>query len=161
MTMRRARPLLAACCLLMAIACRADPGTEDLLRDFPHTSVTIRSVTGAHEIKAWLADTPEHRARGLMFVQSMPADSGMLFVYPRDQEHYVSMWMKNTYIALDMAFIDGNGRIVNIAENAQPLTLDTIGSAAPAIAVLELPAGTARKLQLQPGDRVQSAAIPL
>ena len=161
MTLHGLRPLLAAFCMLTAIACRADPSTADLLRDFPETRVTIKSVSGSHVIKAWLADTPEHRARGLMFVQSMPADAGMLFVYSPEQEHYVAMWMKNTYIPLDMAFIDRGGHIVNIAENAKPLTLDAIGSAAPVVAVLELPAGTAHRLQLQPGDQVQSTAFPL
>jgi uncharacterized membrane protein (UPF0127 family) len=71
------------------------------------------------------------------------------------------MWMKNTYVALDMLFIDRRGRIVNVAEDTKPLSLETINSAAPVIAVLELPAGTARRLQLQTGDRVQSTAFPL
>ena len=152
---------MAAFCMLLAVACRTDPAPADPLRDFPKTSVTISSVSGTHAIKAWLASTPEQQARGLMFVQSMPADSGMLFVYAPEQEHYVSMWMKNTYLPLDMAFIDRSGRIVNIAENTRPLSLDAIGSVAPVVAVLELPAGTARRLQLQRGDQVRSAAFPL
>jgi uncharacterized membrane protein (UPF0127 family) len=159
MMLRRLWPLLAAGCLLMSAACRTDPGPEDPLHDFPTTRVTITSMSGSHVIKAWLANTPEHRARGLMFVQTMAADTGMLFVY--SPENFVSMWMKNTYVALDMAFIDSSGRIVNVAENAKPLSLDTISSAAPVVAVLELPAGTARRLQLQPGDSVQSSAFPL
>ena len=159
MRQRNSLPLAAACCLLLAVACRADPSTADLLRDFPMTQVTIRSASGSHVIKAWLANTPEHRARGLMFVQALPADSGMLFLF--SPEHFVSMWMKDTYLPLDMLFIDRSGRVVNVAENAKPLSLDTINSAAPVVAVLELPAGTARRLQLQPGDRVQSSAIPL
>lgn len=159
MTLSRLRPLLAASCLLIAAACRTDPQPEDPLRDFPTTRVTITSATGSHIIKAWLATTPEHQARGLMYVHAIPADAGMLFVYT--PEHFVTMWMKNTYIALDMVFIDSSGRVVNVAENARPLALDTIGSAAPVVAVLELPAGTARRLQLQAGDRVQSKAFPL
>jgi uncharacterized membrane protein (UPF0127 family) len=153
------RPLLAACCLLTTFGCRADPGPADPLRDFPKTRVTITSASGSHVIQAWLANTPEHRSRGLMFVEKLPADTGMLFVYA--PENFVSMWMKNTYVALDMLFIDRRGRIVNCAQDTKPLSLETIDSAAPVIAVLELPAGTVRRLQLQPGDRVQSTAFPL
>ncbi|MGH8262581.1 MAG: DUF192 domain-containing protein [Steroidobacteraceae bacterium] len=158
---KTSRPLAVLCCLLMSAACRADPSTLELLHDFPTTRVTIVSASGPHNINAWLADTPEHRARGLMFVRNLPAQTGMLFVYAPEQEHYVSMWMKNTYIPLDMAFIDRSGRIVNIAENTKPLTLDVIGSVVPVVAVLELPAGTARRLQLRRGDQVRGTAFPL
>jgi uncharacterized membrane protein (UPF0127 family) len=116
-------------------------------------SVTLENATGTHTVTAWIADTSARHAQGLMFVRSLAPNAGMLFVYPDAQ--YVSMWMKNTYVSLDMLFIDPAGHIVNTAENAQPLSLATIDSAAPVSAVLELPAGTVRRFDLHAGDRVR------
>ena len=145
-------------CLLYA-ACRADDRAAESLVDFPKSKVTLQSATGAHPIDTWIAADSAHRARGLMFVRSLAPDSGMLFLFGDIQ--YVSMWMKNTYVALDMLFIDRTGRIVNIAENTKPLTLDAIGSTAAVRAVLELPAGTVKRFRLRPGDRVVHPAFEL
>jgi len=79
----------------------------------------------------------------------------MLFDFKRVQP--VAMWMKNTLIPLDMLFIDGAGRVVNVAENTVPLSLATIPSAAPVRAVLEINAGSARRLGIRPGDQVLHA----
>jgi uncharacterized membrane protein (UPF0127 family) len=117
----------------------------------------LQGASGTHAISAWIADTAPRRMQGLMFVRALRPDDGMLFVYR--QARYVSMWMKNTYVALDMLFIDRGGRIVNIVENARPLTLDTISSAAPVLAVLELPAGTVARYGLRAGDRVLYAGF--
>lgn len=94
-----------------------------------------------------------------MFVKSLAPNSGMLFLF--DEAQYVAMWMKNTYVALDMVFIDTAGYITNIAADARPLSLDTLNSAGPVIAVLELPAGAAQRFGLRPGDRVLSPAFKL
>jgi hypothetical protein len=83
----------------------------------------------------------------------MPEDRGMLFDFKREEP--VSMWMKNTYLPLDMVFIDRTGRVVNVAENAEPLSERIIPSGAPAFAVLELNAGTARRIGLKVGDRLR------
>ena len=69
-------------------------------------------------------------------------------------EQEVSMWMKNTYISLDMIFIRGDGRILRIAESTEPLSTKIIPSNGLARAVLEVPAGTAQKYGIRPGDRV-------
>ena len=78
----------------------------------------------------------------------------MLFDFHREQE--VSFWMQNTYIPLDMIFIRGDGRILRIAENTEPLSTRMIPSGGPVRAVLEVIGGTARKLGIAPGDRVAS-----
>jgi uncharacterized membrane protein (UPF0127 family) len=93
------------------------------------------------------------RAQGLMFRRSMPADQGMLFDFARVEP--VSMWMQNTYLPLDMLFIRPDGTIARIAANTEPLSTRTIPSGEPVLAVLELNAGTAARLGIKPGDRVE------
>jgi uncharacterized membrane protein (UPF0127 family) len=93
------------------------------------------------------------RAQGLMFRRSMPADQGMLFDFGRVEP--VSMWMQNTYLPLDMLFIRPDGTIVRIAANTEPLSTRTIPSGEPVLAVLELNAGTAARLGIKAGDRVE------
>ena len=100
-----------------------------------------------------IAQTPEQRSRGLMFRRHLGHDKGMLFLYEREQ--VLSMWMKNTFIPLDMLFMNGNGVIVSIRENASPQSLDIISSKLPAKAVLEVSAGTVRRLTIKVGDRVR------
>jgi len=140
-------------------ACRPDGSAPPSLTQFPRTTVTLESASGSHTIAAWVADTPPHREQGLMFVKSLAPNSGMLFLF--DEAQYVAMWMKNTYVALDMVFIDAAGYITNIAADARPLSLDTLNSAGRVIAVLELPAGAAQRFGLRPGDRVLSPAFKL
>ncbi|MGD9539575.1 DUF192 domain-containing protein [Methylocystis sp.] len=113
----------------------------------------IVTSTGEHDFKVEVAETPKSRARGLMFRKSMPADRGMLFDFK--VEGPVSMWMKNTYIPLDMVFIGRDGRVVGVAADTEPLSERIISSPAPAYAVLELNAGVARRISLAPGDRVR------
>jgi len=93
------------------------------------------------------------RAQGLMYRRSMPANHGMLFDFGRVQP--VSMWMQNTYLPLDMLFIRPDGTIARIAANTEPLSTRTIPSGEPVLAVLELNAGTAAKLGIKAGDRVE------
>jgi hypothetical protein len=115
-------------------------------------TVEIVSRTGVHVFTVELAVTDEQRARGLMFRRELPQGRGMLFDFER--EGPVHMWMQNTYIPLDMIFIRGNGLIARIAENTEPLSTRIIPSGGPVRAVLEVPAGTARRLGIAPGDRV-------
>ena len=93
------------------------------------------------------------RAQGLMFRRSMPADRGMLFDFGRVAP--VAMWMQNTYLSLDMLFIRPDGTIARIAANTEPLSTRTIPSGEPILAVLELNAGTAARLGIRAGDRVE------
>ena len=101
---------------------------------------------------AELAVTDEERAKGLMFRKELPEGRGMLFDFKREQP--VAMWMQNTYVSLDMIFIRDDGRIARIAENTEVLSERVIPSGVPVRAVLEVVAGTAKKLGIAPGDRV-------
>jgi hypothetical protein len=104
-----------------------------------------------------IADNEADRAKGLMFRKSLPEGSGMLFDFHRDQD--VSFWMQNTYIPLDMVFIRGDGRILNIVENTEPLSTRLIPSGGPVRLVLEVIGGTTRKLGIAAGDRVASPLL--
>ena len=115
-------------------------------------TLEIASNTGVHSFTVEIAVTDEQRARGLMFRRELPEGRGMLFDFYREQP--ITMWMQNTYIPLDMIFIRGDGRILSIAENTEPLSTRVIGSGGPARSVLEVIAGTAKKLGIRPGDRV-------
>ena len=143
---------MAVAVAVAVAACSAGEHASNAFADFARAHVTLTSSAGSHTITAWIADTPARRERGLMFVHVLPPEAGMIFFF--ETPRYVSMWMKNTFIALDLLFIDEGGRIVNIARDARPMSLDTIDSAAPVVAVLELPAGTAERLSLQAGDHV-------
>ena len=113
----------------------------------------IVTGSGPHPFAVEVMRTDEQRARGLMFRRSMPADRGMLFDFKTEQP--VMMWMKNTYIALDMVFISRSGVVVSVAENTEPLSERTIASGPPAYAVLEVNGGTAARIGLKAGDRVE------
>jgi uncharacterized protein len=126
-------------------------------RSAEQQTLEIASKTGVHVFSVEIAVTDEERARGLMFRRSVPENYGMLFDFKRDQE--VQMWMKNTYVSLDMIFIQGDGRIRSIAENTETESERIIPSRGPVRAVLEVAAGTARKLGIQPGDRVASPIL--
>jgi uncharacterized membrane protein (UPF0127 family) len=112
----------------------------------------IASKTGVHVFSVELAVTDEERSRGLMFRRSVPESYGMLFDFKRDQE--ITMWMRNTYVSLDMIFIQSDGRIRRIAENTETESDKIIPSGGQVRAVLEVAAGTARKLGIEAGDRV-------
>ena len=102
----------------------------------------------------WLAKTPAQQRRGLMYVRDLPDTRGMLFIYPRERP--VSMWMKNTYVSLDMLFIRADGTVARIAAGTRPLSLDSIPSGEPVNRVLELKAGAVDRWGIQPGDRLLS-----
>jgi uncharacterized membrane protein (UPF0127 family) len=115
--------------------------------------LAIVSGDERHQFSVEIADTPAARSRGLMFRRSMPANQGMLFDFERDE--MVSMWMRNTYISLDMLFIRKDGTIARIAEQTEPLSERTISSGEPVRSVLELNAGTAARLGISVDDRVE------
>lgn len=114
--------------------------------------VTVAGVDSATMFTAEIADTEELRQRGLMFRHRLPEDNAMLFDYGRPRP--VAMWMKNTNISLDMLFIRADGTIAAIAENTVPQSLDTISVQEPVRGVLEMAAGTVKRLGLRPNDKV-------
>ena len=115
--------------------------------------LVIVTSTGSHAFSVEVMRTDEERAKGLMFRRFMPKDRGMLFDFKREDN--VAMWMKNTYLPLDMVFISKAGVVVNIAQNTEPLSERIIPSGAPTYAVLEVNAGTAKAIGLKVGDRIQ------
>jgi uncharacterized membrane protein (UPF0127 family) len=112
----------------------------------------IVSKTGVHTFAVEMALTPEEQAKGLMFRRELPEGQGMLFDFQHEQP--ATFWMKNTYVPLDMIFIRADGTILRIAENTVPLSEALVPSGGPVRAVLEVVAGTARRLGIAPGDRV-------
>jgi uncharacterized membrane protein (UPF0127 family) len=122
------------------------------LQKFPTSELTIVSATGRHRFRVELAETPAQMTQGLMFRTSLAPDAGMLFDYKEPTT--ATMWMRNTFIPLDMLFVDERGRIANIHERAVPQSLDIISSTVPVRAVIELNGGTAARLGIAPGDRV-------
>lgn len=99
-----------------------------------------------------LADDDKERRRGLMFVKQMSDDRGMLFKF--DELQIITMWMKNTFIPLDMIFLDSQGVIVHVHERAVPHSLETISSKYPSKFVLEINAGQAKQAGLEVGEKM-------
>src|SRR6202795_1956380 len=123
------------------------------LSAFPQSLLSIRTLGGKLiKFKIWSADTPRREEQGLMFVHQMDQHAGMLFVFPENRQ--VTMWMKNTYISLDLLFMDRSGKIEYIAARATPLSLDVIGPPGPEYAVLELNGGATLRLGIKVGDIV-------
>jgi uncharacterized protein len=105
-----------------------------------------------HEIRAEIANTEQDRLRGLMFRDKLAENSGMIFLYSRAEAS--AMWMKNTRIALSVAFIDANGRILNIAE-MEPFSEEAHASSGAAAYALEMNRGWFRKQSIKAGDLVE------
>ncbi len=148
--------------VLPAVALQA-PGqtwaqTTGGLATFERETLAIETASkGRRDFNIELALSPEQKAQGLMFRRDMAEDAGMLFVYRRAR--VINMWMKNTLIPLDMLFIDSTGLIVKIVERTVPMSLTSISSDAPALAVLELNGGSAARFGIAPGDRVLHPAF--
>ena len=140
--------------LLLAAAGCSPQATEpqagtipDLDKRFEFASLTVVNDDGEHlRFDVYLARTWEQQRQGLMFVRNMPETTGMLFIYAG--EDIRSMWMKNTYIPLDMVFARSDGSVTNVITDTVPHTLHSNKSTRPARYVLELNAGTARRLAI-------------
>ncbi|ETR75051.1 hypothetical protein X566_19920 [Afipia sp. P52-10] len=115
-------------------------------------TLKIIGSSGVRVFSVEVMRTPEERGKGLMYRRELPEGQGMLFDF--SPEENVSMWMKNTYISLDMIFIRADGRILRIAENTTPKSEAVISSGGPVRGVLEVIAGTAKKYGFKPGDTV-------
>ena len=131
--------------------------TEPLFQ-FPQSTASIHTTAG-HDVKfqIWTADRPNRQEQGLMFVRDLDDHAGMLFVFQGSQA--ITMWMKNTYISLDMLFLDEQGRIDFIAPRTKPLSLDLIQAPRPVTAVLELKGGITERLGIHIGDRVLAEGL--
>ncbi len=136
---RNVIPLLVACAGAAAVPAAAQMPVIEL-------------GAGMFRIEAEVADSFEERQRGLMQRRSMPAQHGMLFVFPEESHH--CMWMKNTLLPLSVAFLDGAGRIVNI-EDMQPQTENNHCASAPSRYALEMNAGWFRERGIGPGSAIR------
>jgi uncharacterized protein len=122
---------------------------QDVARIEPLSVVTDTTAT---LFSAEIADTDELRERGLMFRHVLPKDSAMLFDFGKPRP--AAMWMKNTYIALDMLFVRLDGTIAALAENTEPFSTQVISVEEPVKGVVELPAGTVKRLGIKRDDKV-------
>jgi uncharacterized membrane protein (UPF0127 family) len=148
-------PLFLVVLLVALPACGAQSAADfqpAQLRDFQRGEISIERQGGRDTFRVWLARTPAEQQQGLMWIRQLPRDAGMLFLL--DPVRPMDMWMKNTYVSLDMIFIRGDGRIAKIAEHTVPLSEARVSSDRPVRAVLEVIAGTTRKMGIVPGDRV-------
>jgi uncharacterized protein len=121
------------------------------------TKLTIDTASGEHVFNVEVAKDDNDRARGLMYRREIAPDYGMLFDFGREQP--VSMWMQNTYVSLDMVFIRADGIVHRVEERTTPLSTRTIDSGVDVKYVLELAAGTAAKIGLKRGDKVEHDII--
>jgi uncharacterized protein len=125
----------------------------ELVRNFPRTLVVLIPRRGpCVAIDTWVASTPQQRAQGLMNVQSLEDREGMWFGYR--EPVVATLWMKNTYVSLDMVFVRPDGTVLGIASNTTPLSEARISAGEPVRGVLELKGGVSQRLGLAPGDRV-------
>ena len=121
--------------------------------ELPKEPLTIVTRDGQrHVFQVEMAKDPQQQIVGLMFRKSVPADGGMLFIWPAPEVSH--MWMKNTLVPLDMVFIRADGVIDSIAENTVPHSLRDISSQGQVIATLELQGGVTARLGISVGDRV-------
>ena len=138
----------AAVCDSLVPSASADQG-----KPLAASQATVVTAAGnRYPFRVELARTPDERAQGLQGRRTLAADAGMLFEFEAPQP--VAMWMKDTYISLDMIFIAADGRIVNIARDTTPRSLKVLESQGPVRGVLEVVAGTTARLGIRPGDRV-------
>lgn len=144
------RNLVVCLFVLVSAAALAD---DELDRLFGKDVLVIEASRWAcHRFDIYVATTDAQRSRGLMFVRELPATTGMLFVYSGNEA--ISMWMKNTFISLDMVFALPDGRVSSVISYTEPQSLKSLRSREPVAFVLELNAGTAERLAIDDDSRL-------
>ncbi len=126
--------------------------------EFEARQATLVASGQTYPLTVEIADTPAKWEQGLMFRKGFGATDGMLFIFGDSQQRF--MWMKNTYVPLDMVFLDANGTVVDIARGAVPESEEIISSLTPSAMVLELPAGKVQAYNLQVGDALHVSSAP-
>lgn len=153
--------VLLAYALVIAVTCAAwavtahsqsVPRQQDEIV-FESGALWLNTAQGRFQFTIEMADTPQKRARGLMFRETMPKNHGMLFDF--ESERRITMWMRNTPLPLDMIFIRADGTVARIEERTTPFSDDEISSGEPVTHVLEVNAGISRLIGLKPGDRIE------
>jgi uncharacterized membrane protein (UPF0127 family) len=148
-------PLFLLVLLVALPACGAQSAADfqpAQLRDFRRGEIAIERQGGRDTFRVWLALTPAEQQQGLMWIRQLPRDAGMLFLL--DPIRPMDMWMKNTYVSLDMLFFDADGRITRIHRRARTLSEDIISSGGTVGGVLEILAGEADRRGIREGDRI-------
>jgi hypothetical protein len=158
--MRAITRTIRASCAAALLALAASGATQEgriPLSAFAHATVRIETQSGrVHRFAVYVARSEREHMQGLMYVEALATDAGMLF--PFDPPRPASMWMKNTLIPLDLLFIKTDGTIANIEADAAPETLETRRSDGIVAYVLELNGGTSARLAITPGARVRIEA---
>jgi len=155
---RFAQALLLLVCWGALPALAQSEQDMESLDNFPRESLKVATPDARmHPFDVWIAATNARRNQGLMFVKKMPEKTGMLFLYGQPQP--VGVWMKNTYIPLDILFIRSDGRVASVVANATPHSLKTMESGEPVVAFLELNGGMAAKLGIKRGAIVMHRAF--
>jgi len=144
--LRRAGAMMAVLALAAPVAALGDD-----------SRLVLHTDTGDYEFQVEVVDTPESRAKGLMFVTEMDDNVGMLFDFKEERE--VSFWMRNTFIPLDMIFVGLDGVVDTIHVNARPQDPTSIPSGVPVQFVLEIPGGRSVEIGLKPGDTMEHARV--
>jgi hypothetical protein len=146
--MRRILILLA---LLQGGIAAAD---DDLDEAFDKGVMIIHASEHAcYRFDIYIAENDTQRARGLMHVRSLPESKGMIFIYEADR--YMSMWMKNTFVPLDILFVRADGTVSSVAHDTEPQSLRSISSLEPVRFVLEINAGVAEKLSIDQYSQIE------
>lgn len=141
-------PLLAGCSPQPEARTPQGTGLDAM---FERDDLVVVSKDGSrHQFVVYLATSPDQQRRGLMFVRELPERTGMLFVY--DGEATRSMWMKNTFIPLDIVFARRDGTVSSVIHDAEPLSLRSLASVEPVRFVLELNAGVSRRYNISAGS---------
>ena len=136
--------------LILSLCTPTEVWAEDIT--YERSEIWIESAAGRHRFVVEIAETYDQRQRGLMFRRELPRDSGMLFHFGKESR--LAMWMKNTFITLDILFVNKSGIIHRVVVNTTPLSLQTIPGGAPTLVVVELNAGVTHQLGITVGDKV-------
>jgi len=144
--LRRTAAAVAVAAILAPLAALGD-----------ESKLILHTATGDYSFNVDVVDTPESRAKGLMFVTELEDDAGMLFDF--GEERPVSFWMRNTFIPLDMIFVGADGVVRNVHVNARPQDPTSIPSDGPVQYVLEIPGGRSVEIGLTAGDRMEHDRI--
>ncbi|HEY8596628.1 MAG TPA: DUF192 domain-containing protein [Devosiaceae bacterium] len=120
-------------------------------------TVVLHTAKGDFTFNVELAQTPDERAKGLMYRQELAKDAGMLFDFGSEQN--VAFWMQNTLIPLDMIFVATDGTVRSIHVNARPMDTTPIPSGVPVRFVLEIAGGRSQEIGLEPGDRMENPRV--
>lgn len=142
--------LFCAIVFLLPVLSADTASAQDGLRREP---LALETSTGTYNFKVEIARTRQEQSRGLMFRRSLGAREGMLFVH--EEPELVTMWMRNTFIPLDMVFIRADGRVHRIEAMTEPHSERIISSGERVTGVLEIAGGVAAEIGLKPGDLVR------